>query len=59
MTTQLYSFTHLEYILFIKEHSYMLLSIFQFYILTSQGFPGSSAGKESACNKGDIGSIPM
>ena len=23
-----------------------------------QGFPGSSAGKESACNVGDLGSIP-
>ena len=22
------------------------------------GFPGSSAGKESACNVGDLGSIP-
>ena len=22
------------------------------------GFPGSSAGKESACNMGDLGSIP-
>ena len=24
----------------------------------STGFPGSSAGKESACNKGYLGSIP-
>ena len=24
----------------------------------NQGFPGSSAGKESACNAGDSGSIP-
>ena len=24
----------------------------------STGFPGSSAGKESACNAGDLGSIP-
>ena len=23
-----------------------------------QGFPGSSAGKESACNAGDPGSVP-
>ena len=22
------------------------------------GFPGDSAGKESACNEGDLGSIP-
>ena len=26
--------------------------------LQSMGFPGSSAGKESACNAGDPGSIP-
>ena len=25
---------------------------------TEMGFPGSSAGKESACNAGDSGSIP-
>ena len=24
----------------------------------TQGFPGSSAGKESACSAGDLGSIP-
>ena len=24
----------------------------------SKGFPGSSAGKESACNAGDLGLIP-
>ena len=24
----------------------------------TRGFPGSSAGKESACNAGDLGSIP-
>ena len=27
-------------------------------ILTNEGFPGSSAGKESACNAGDLGLIP-
>ena len=26
--------------------------------MTFLGFPGSSAGKESACNAGDLGSIP-
>ena len=26
--------------------------------MTSQGFPGSSVGKEPACNAGDPGSIP-
>ena len=27
-------------------------------LLNELGFPGSSAGKESACNAGDPGSIP-
>ena len=26
--------------------------------LTTQGFPCGSAGKESACNVGDLGSVP-
>ena len=26
--------------------------------LKTRGFPGGSAGKESACNTGDLGSIP-
>ena len=40
---------------------YCLLSVF-FYNLRSvfknMDFPGGSAGKESACNAGDLGSIP-
>ena len=35
----------------------LLLIFFLFFVLVS-GFPGSSAGKESACNVGDPGSIP-
>ena len=27
-------------------------------LYTYMGFPGSSAGKESTCNAGDLGSIP-
>ena len=27
-------------------------------LITCQGFPGGSDGKESACNAGDMGSIP-
>ena len=27
-------------------------------LATKQGLPGSSAGKESACNAGDLGSVP-
>ena len=30
----------------------------QLYIYIYSGFPGSSAGKESACNAGDPGLIP-
>ena len=26
--------------------------------MTNEGFPGGSDGKESACNVGDLGSIP-
>ena len=26
--------------------------------MTGMGFPGGSAGKESACNEGDLGLIP-
>ena len=28
------------------------------YLMWVQSFPGGSAGKESACNAGDLGSIP-
>ena len=28
------------------------------YVYILRGFPGGSAGKESACNAGDLGSIP-
>ena len=28
------------------------------FVSCTEGFPGSSAGKESACNVGDPGSIP-
>ena len=36
----------------------MSQSIFRPILQGSIGFPGSSAGKESACNAGDPGSIP-
>ena len=36
---------------------YFLKSIY-FYLFTYLGFPDSSTGKESACNAGDLGSIP-
>ena len=43
-----------------KVTIFSMVSIFQFYLKKSGGggFPGGSAGKESACNAGDLGSIP-
>ena len=46
-----------------KDHSYYVIcSVFPIckdtYKLISLGFPGGSAGEESACNEGDLGSIP-
>ena len=32
--------------------------IYASYLCRPLGFPGGSAGKESACNAGDLGSIP-
>ena len=29
-----------------------------FFLMNAPGFPCGSAGKESACNEGDLGSIP-
>ena len=34
------------------------LSDFTFTFMATTGFPGGSDGKESACNAGDLGSIP-
>ena len=31
---------------------------FNYNVYTYMGFPGGSDGKESACNAGDLGSIP-
>ena len=35
-----------------------MLSLLYGPTLTSVAFPGGSAGKESTCNVGDLGSIP-
>ena len=32
--------------------------MYYIHICRDMGFPGSSAGKESACNAGDLSSIP-
>ena len=46
-------------------YNYILVSLFSFlryyglmWIKMSMGFPGGSDSKESACNTGDLGSIP-
>ena len=39
-------------------HSFLWLSSILLYYIFFMGFPCGSAGKESACNVGDLGSIP-
>ena len=41
-----------------KWFPWHLLGKFAFYLPSPLGFPGGSAGKESACNAGDPGSTP-
>ena len=36
----------------------MFIFFFNFYFISKWGFPGGSDSKESACNAGDLGSIP-
>ena len=52
-TKKLYTHTHTH------THIYIHTYIYNTYIfLLFSGFPGGSDGKESACNAGDLGSIP-
>ena len=44
-----FSYHHIHIFLYIVEHIFVIICV---------GFPGSSAGKESACNAGDLGLIP-
>ena len=39
-------------------HFWQCNEVNQLYVYIYPGFPGSSAGKESACNAGDSGLIP-
>ena len=41
-----------------KKYIYTQLISYYVFIPNEKGFPGRSAGKESACNVGDLGSIP-
>ena len=44
---------------FFSKHNGKLMELSDLiYILEKRGFPGGSAGKESACNAGDLGLIP-
>ena len=42
----------------IELNIYMLCHVIVLYLLPGWGFPGGSAGKESACNVGDLGWVP-
>ena len=55
-----YLFMYLYHFLFLlSEFCIFHIQILLFILLRSHlGFPGGSAGKESACNAGDLGSIP-
>ena len=47
--------------LILTVYSFDFSAFFYFYflpILSTYGFPGGSEGKASACNVGDLGSIP-
>ena len=39
-------------------HGILQARILEWVAIPTGGFPGGSAGKESACNVGDLGSIP-
>ena len=39
-----------------KKNNFQALKVWVYY--RNLGFPGGSVGKESACNAGDLGSIP-
>ena len=54
-----YLFMYLYHFLFLlSEFCIFHIQILLFILLRSHlGFPGSSAGKESACNAGDLGSL--
>ena len=52
-------FVHIKLLfIFVPEISTWLLRVLFLLSLEQKGFPCGSAGKESACNAGDLGSIP-
>ena len=50
------TFLHLEYMVYLLPDHQNKASIAKSH--TFGGFPGGSDGKESACNSGDLGSVP-
>ena len=48
----------LELICFLSNIIFIFILSLNIFNIFSQGFLDSSAGKESACNVGDLGSIP-
>ena len=51
-------FSKISHILYLVDQIICTCLKIQFDLPFSLGFPGGSAGKESACNAGDLGSIP-
>ena len=41
-----------------KEIKCIFINTYKYIYVHKQGFPGGSAGKESVCSAGDLGSIP-
>ena len=54
---QFLTVTNRNFFMLLYAASHLLYSIFHFQLMPI-GFPGESDGKESACNEGDLGSIP-
>ena len=48
----------LESSLYKRNRSELFCKIKHIFIIYLLGFPGGSAGKQSVCNAGDLGSIP-
>ena len=48
------------YLIYKKSYIFIVCNLLclDIYIYTYEDFPGGSDGKESACNAGDLGSVP-
>ena len=56
------AFVVITFATMVHAFSILIFTLYHYYLFTvlpcSSGFPCGSAGKESACNAGDLGSIP-